>query len=81
MGPVPLKPYARLALASWMGVVIGLVSDNGFSGIKAYLVWMLIAIGLGVREMREEQRKTPDRGAYNRAEARRWGAPESGPDG
>jgi len=81
LGPVPLKPYARLALASWIGVVIGLVSDNGFSGIKAYLVWMLIAIGLGVREMREEQRKTPDREAYNRAEARHWAAPEPGPDG
>ncbi|NGM84874.1 hypothetical protein G5B47_20950 [Paenibacillus sp. 7124] len=52
-----LQLYGRLALAAWVGAVVGLVSDNGFSGLKAYLIWMLIGLGLGVRELIEAGRK------------------------
>ncbi|AHV95887.1 O-antigen ligase family protein [Paenibacillus sabinae] len=60
VGMIRLQLYGRLALAAWVGAVVGLVSDNGFSGLKAYLIWMLIGLGLGVRELIETGRKEAD---------------------
>ncbi|KAA9004678.1 hypothetical protein F4V43_10160 [Paenibacillus spiritus] len=42
--------YARLALAAWAGAVASLISDNGFPGMKGYLVWMLVGLGLGITQ-------------------------------
>ncbi|WP_187355145.1 O-antigen ligase family protein [Paenibacillus tengchongensis] len=52
-----LQPYARLALAAWMGAIVSLLSDNGFPGLKGYLIWMLIGLGLGAKEMIESRKK------------------------
>lgn len=52
-----LQPYARLALAAWTGAVVSLVSDNGFPGLKGYLIWMLIGLGLSAREVIEKRKK------------------------
>lgn len=52
-----MQPYARLALAAWTGAVVSLVSDNGFPGLKGYLIWMLIGLGLGAREVIEKRKK------------------------
>ncbi|MEK4344195.1 O-antigen ligase family protein [Paenibacillus sp. FSL P4-0184] len=52
-----LQPYARLALATWTGAIVSLVSDNGFPGLKGYLIWMLIGLGLSAREITQSRRK------------------------
>lgn len=56
--------YLRLALASWAGAFAGLISDNGFPGMRGYLIWMLIGMGVmgsmkirarsGITEQRED---------------------------
>jgi len=51
------QPYARLALAAWCGAVAGLISDNGFPGLKGYLIWMLIGLGLSAKEVIESRKK------------------------
>ncbi|WP_233476398.1 O-antigen ligase family protein [Paenibacillus sonchi] len=61
-----LQPYARLSLAAWMGAVISLVSDNGFPGLKGYLVWMLIGLGLGAKEIIESRKKGTPHAAIER---------------
>lgn len=40
--------YVRLALATWAAAAASLMSENAFPGIKGYLIWMLVGIGLGV---------------------------------
>ncbi|MEK3833582.1 MULTISPECIES: O-antigen ligase family protein [unclassified Paenibacillus] len=52
-----LQPYARLALAAWMGAVASLISDNGFPGLKGYLIWMLIGLGLSAKELNQSRKK------------------------
>ncbi len=52
-----LQSYARLSLAAWTGAVVSLVSDNGFPGLKGYLIWMLIGLGLSAKEIIESSRK------------------------
>ncbi|MDF2925324.1 MAG: hypothetical protein K0R57_4238 [Paenibacillaceae bacterium] len=42
--------YARLALAALLSAVAGLLSDNVFTGIKGFVIWALIGIGLGATE-------------------------------
>ncbi|MNN95752.1 hypothetical protein D3C81_2146120 [compost metagenome] len=61
-----LQPYARLSLAAWMGAVISLVSDNGFPGLKGYLVWMLIGLGLGAKEIIDSRKKGTPHAAIER---------------
>lgn len=61
-----LQPYARLSLAAWTGAVVSLVSDNGFPGLKGYLVWMLIGLGLGAREIMESRKKGTPHAAIER---------------
>ncbi|MDT3427141.1 hypothetical protein J2Z22_002677 [Paenibacillus forsythiae] len=56
-GSSRLQMYGRLALATWTGAVVGLVSDNGFLGLKGYLIWMLIGLGLGAREAMDGRKK------------------------
>lgn len=74
--------YARLALATWIGVVVGLVSDNGFTGLKGYLVWMLIALGLGVRGAAASGRKRGERTEPEEVPALRpYGIQQAGHDG
>lgn len=62
----PMQPYARLALAAWMGAVASLVSDNGFPGLKGYLIWMLVGIGLGAREAIANRKKGTSHAAIER---------------
>lgn len=50
------QPYARLALAAWAGAVASLISDNGFPGMRGYLIWMLIGMGLWVKDVLAERR-------------------------
>lgn len=50
------QPYARLAFAAWAGAVANLISDNGFPGMRGYLVWMLIGIGLWAKDASSERR-------------------------
>ncbi|WP_019913299.1 O-antigen ligase family protein [Paenibacillus sp. HW567] len=61
-----LQPYARLSLAAWMGAVASLVSDNGFPGLKGYLIWMLIGLGLGAKEIIESRKKGTPHAAIER---------------
>lgn len=60
------QPYARLALAAWTGAVVSLVSDNGFPGLKGYLIWMLIGLGLGAREITQSRKKELPHAAVER---------------
>nr|WP_249896929.1 O-antigen ligase family protein [Paenibacillus sp. PK3_47] len=60
------QPYVRLSLAAWMGAVISLVSDNGFPGLKGYLVWMLIGLGLGAKEIIDSRKKGTPHAAVER---------------
>lgn len=53
----PLQPYARLALATWTGAVVSLISDNGFPGLRGYLIWMLVGLGLGAKEIMDSRKK------------------------
>lgn len=52
-----LQPYARLSLAAWSGAIATLMSDNGFPGLKGYLIWMLIGLGLSGKEILESRKK------------------------
>jgi putative inorganic carbon (HCO3(-)) transporter len=61
-----LQPYARLSLAAWTGAVVSLVSDNGFPGLKGYLIWMLIGLGLSAREIIESRKKGTTHAAVER---------------
>lgn len=61
-----LQPYARLALAAWMGAVASLVSDNGFPGLKGYLIWMLIGLGLSAAELTQSRKKGMPNAAVKR---------------
>ncbi len=61
-----LQPYARLSLAAWTGAVVSLVSDNGFPGLKGYLIWMLIGLGLGAKEIIESRKKGTPHAAVER---------------
>ncbi|WP_223066913.1 O-antigen ligase family protein [Paenibacillus caui] len=60
IGKGPLQLYARLSLAVWAGAIASLISDNGFPGMRGYLIWMLIGMGLGAKEIirtgKEEER-------------------------
>lgn len=49
-GKGPLQLYARLALAVWAGALASLISDNGFPGLRGYLIFMIIGMGLSARE-------------------------------
>lgn len=60
------QPYARLALAAWTGAVVSLVSDNGFTGLKGYLIWMLIGLGLTAKESTERRKKEMPHAANER---------------
>lgn len=40
-----------------MGAVVSLVSDNGFPGLKGYLIWMLIGLGLSAKEITQSRKK------------------------
>lgn len=61
-----LQPYARLSLAAWTGAVVSLISDNGFPGLKGYLIWMLIGLGLGAKEIIESRKKGTPHAAVER---------------
>ncbi|ASA26025.1 O-antigen ligase family protein [Paenibacillus donghaensis] len=61
-----LQPYSRLALAAWTGAVVSLVSDNGFPGLKGYLIWMLVGLGLSAKEITQSRRKGNPHGAVER---------------
>ncbi|QNV55983.1 hypothetical protein GMA19_01136 [Paenibacillus polymyxa E681] len=50
------QPYIRLALATWAGAVASLISDNGFPGMRGYLIWMMIGIGLWAKDVIAERR-------------------------
>jgi hypothetical protein len=45
-----------LALDTWAGAVASLISDNGFPGMRGYLIWMLIGIGLWAKDVIAERR-------------------------
>ncbi|WP_083180074.1 O-antigen ligase family protein [Paenibacillus yonginensis] len=60
-----MQLYARLALAVWAGAVASLFSDNGFPGLRGYLIWMLIGIGLGAGSSAAD-RKEESYGAVQR---------------
>jgi len=60
------QPYARLALAAWTGAMASLVSDNGFPGLKGYLIWMLIGLGLSAKEVIESRKKGTQHAAIER---------------
>jgi len=60
------QPYARLALAAWCGAIASLVSDNGFPGMKGYLIWMLIGLGLSAKEVIESRKKGTPHAAIER---------------
>ncbi|GGF83511.1 hypothetical protein GCM10010912_30820 [Paenibacillus albidus] len=61
-----LQPYARLSLAAWTGAVVSLISDNGFPGMKGYLIWMLIGLGLSAREITQSRKKGTPHAAIER---------------
>ncbi|WP_286155120.1 O-antigen ligase family protein [Bacillus sp. FJAT-27264] len=61
-----LQPYARLSLAAWMGAIASLMSDNGFPGLKGYLIWMLIGLGLSGKEIIESRKKGAPHAAIER---------------
>lgn len=61
-----LQPYARLALATWIGAVVSLVSDNGFPGLRGYLIWMLIGLGLSAKEIIDSRKKGTPHAAVER---------------
>ncbi|MDP4098953.1 O-antigen ligase family protein [Paenibacillus sp. P96] len=50
------QPYARLGFAAWMGACANLISDNGFPGLRGYVVWTLIGIGLWAKDAMAERR-------------------------
>ncbi|MCL6601684.1 MAG: O-antigen ligase family protein [Paenibacillus sp.] len=60
------QPYARLALATWSGAIASLISDNGFPGLKGYLIWMLIGLGLSAKEAIESRKKGTPHAAIER---------------
>lgn len=60
------QPYARLALAAWFGAVASLISDNGFPGLKGYLIWMLIGLGLSAKEVLVSRKKGTPHAAIER---------------
>jgi hypothetical protein len=49
-----------------MGAVVSLVSDNGFPGLKGYLIWMLIGLGLGAKEIIDSRKKGTPHAAVER---------------
>ncbi|WP_379132279.1 O-antigen ligase family protein [Paenibacillus sp. sgz500958] len=60
------QPYARLALATWTGAIASLISDNGFPGLKGYLIWMLIGLGLSAKEVIDSRKKGTKHAAIER---------------
>lgn len=66
LGKGPLQLYARLALAVWAGAIASLVSDNGFPGLRGYLFFMLIGMGLSAREALWQGKEENGYGAVQR---------------
>lgn len=48
--------YARLGFAAWSGACANLISDNGFPGLRGYVVWVLVGIGLWAKDAVAERR-------------------------
>ncbi|WP_138494611.1 O-antigen ligase family protein [Paenibacillus pinistramenti] len=62
----PEQLYARLSLAVWAGAAASLFSDNGFPGMRGYLIWMLIGIGLGAGTAVRQRKEVNGFGAVQR---------------
>ncbi|MFM9276442.1 O-antigen ligase family protein [Paenibacillus jiagnxiensis] len=50
------QSYARLGFAAWVGACANLISDNGFPGLRGYVVWALIGVGLWAKDAMAERR-------------------------
>lgn len=68
-----LKPsaYRRLAAASLIGSVVCLIFENGYTGMRGFLQWMVVGIGIVTHETMANRRRRAANGTA--------GEPESDP--
>ncbi|GGA03076.1 hypothetical protein GCM10008018_56420 [Paenibacillus marchantiophytorum] len=52
-----LNPYTRLALSALEGSIVCLVFENGYTGLKGFLLWLVVGIGIMAHRMNTQERR------------------------
>jgi hypothetical protein len=48
--------YTRLSLSAFAGAIASLTTDNGFPGLRGFLIWFLVGLGIGAKEIIEKRK-------------------------
>jgi putative inorganic carbon (HCO3(-)) transporter len=49
--------YTRLSLSAFAGAIASLTTDNGFPGLRGFLIWFLVGLGFGAKEMIDNRKE------------------------
>jgi putative inorganic carbon (HCO3(-)) transporter len=49
--------YTRLSLSAFAGAIASLSTDNGFPGMRGFLIWFLVGLGIGAKEMIDNRKE------------------------
>lgn len=56
-----LNLYSKIALSALLGSIICLVFENGYTGLKGFLLWMVVGVGIMAHHtIVQERRQIPD---------------------
>lgn len=56
-----LNLYSKIALSALLGSIICLVFENGYTGLKGFLLWMVVGVGIMAHQtIVQERRQIPD---------------------
>ncbi|MDD9267240.1 O-antigen ligase family protein [Paenibacillus sp. GCM10023248] len=62
--PGGITAYGKLGLSALQGSIVCLVFENGYTGLKGFLLWMIVGIGIMAhRTVVQERRHMPDAAA------------------
>jgi len=49
--------YTRLSLSAFAGAIASLTTDNGFPGLRGFLIWFLVGLGFGAKEIIDNRKE------------------------
>jgi putative inorganic carbon (hco3(-)) transporter len=49
--------YTRLSFSAFAGAIASLSTDNGFPGLRGFLIWFLVGLGIGAKEMIDKRKE------------------------